>query len=75
MLGHQRACATSLAAAAVVSVSLNAILIPILGLMGASIATASALTTAAFLNWHAAKRLSGVNLFVLAAGSRASAQS
>jgi O-antigen/teichoic acid export membrane protein len=71
MLGHQRACAISLATAAVVSISLNAVLIPILGLMGASIATASALTTAAFLNWRAAKRLSGVNLFVLAADNRA----
>lgn len=67
MLGHQRACALSLATAAIVSVSLNLVLIPIWGLTGAAVATATALGTAAFLNWAAAKRLSGVNLFVLAA--------
>jgi O-antigen/teichoic acid export membrane protein len=71
MLGHQRACALSLATAAIVSVSLNLVLIPIWGLTGAAIATATALGTAAFLNWLAAKKLSDVNLFVLAAHSGA----
>jgi O-antigen/teichoic acid export membrane protein len=70
MLGHQRACAMSLATAAIVSVSLNAVLIPVWGLTGAAIATATALATAAVLNWWAAMRLSDVNLFVLAAGNR-----
>jgi len=70
MLGHQRACAMSLATAAIASVSLNAVLIPAWGLTGAAIATATALATAAVLNWWAARRLSGVNLFVLAAGNR-----
>jgi O-antigen/teichoic acid export membrane protein len=70
MLGHQRACALSLATAAIVSVSLNLVLIPIWGLTGAAVATATALGTAAFLNWLAAKKLSDVNLFVLAAYSR-----
>jgi O-antigen/teichoic acid export membrane protein len=73
MLGQQRACAASLAAAAGVSIALNALLIPIWGLTGASIATASALTTAAFLNWRAAKRLARIDLFVLSAGTRRSA--
>jgi O-antigen/teichoic acid export membrane protein len=65
MLGHQRACAASLATAAVVCVLLNFVLIPTWGIYGASIATASALVTAASLNWYAARRLLGLDLFVL----------
>jgi O-antigen/teichoic acid export membrane protein len=65
MLGHQRACAASLATAAVVCLVLNFALIPTWGIYGASIATASALVTAATLNWYAARRLLGIDLFVL----------
>jgi O-antigen/teichoic acid export membrane protein len=65
MLGHQRACAASLATAAVVCLVLNFALIPTWGIYGASIATATALVTAASLNWYAARRLLGIDLFVL----------
>jgi len=66
MLGHQRATALSLALAAGVGISLNLILIPIWSVTGAAIATASALATAAVSNWCAARRLEGLNLFILA---------
>ncbi len=73
MLGHQRACATSLATAAVVSVIAQRRARSRSGALRerASLPRRRS-TTAAFLNWRAAKRLSGVNLFVLAAGNRAS---
>jgi O-antigen/teichoic acid export membrane protein len=66
MLGHQRATAASLALAAGVGISLNLLLIPIWSVTGAAIATATALTTAAVSNWCAAKRLEGLNVFILA---------
>jgi O-antigen/teichoic acid export membrane protein len=66
MLGHQRASAVSIGLAAVLSVTLNLILIPIWGVTGAAIATSSALVAASVFNWLAARRLEGLNLFVLA---------
>lgn len=66
MLGHQRASALSLASAAVVSVTLNLLLIPLWSVTGAAVATACAFATAATINWCAARRLEGLNLFVLA---------
>ncbi len=66
MLGHQRASAISIGLAAVVCVTLNLILIPLWGVTGAAIATSTAITTASVLNWIAARRLEGLNLFVLA---------
>jgi O-antigen/teichoic acid export membrane protein len=47
-------------------VTLNLILIPIWGVTGAAIATSSALVAASVFNWLAARRLEGLNLFVLA---------
>ena len=66
MLGHQRASAVSIGIAAVVSIALNTLLIPHWGVNGAAIATASALVAASVFNWLAARRLEGLNLFVLA---------
>jgi O-antigen/teichoic acid export membrane protein len=66
MLGHQRASAVSIGIAAFVCVGLNLLLIPLWGTTGAAIATATAITTASVLNWAAARRLEGLNLFVLA---------
>jgi len=66
MLGHQRATAVSLALAAAVGISLNLLLIPLWSVTGAATATATALATAALSNWYAARRLEGLNLFVLA---------
>lgn len=56
MVGQQRRCAQSLMIAAAVSVSLNLVLVPIWGLVGAASATAMALVTAALLNHSAAAR-------------------
>jgi O-antigen/teichoic acid export membrane protein len=66
MLGHQRACAVSMATAAAVGVTLNLALIPIWSVTGAAIATGSAFATVAVMNWYAARRLEGLNLFILA---------
>jgi len=66
MLGHQRACAVSIGVAAVLSVGLNLLLIPMWGPTGAAIATSTALVAASLFNWIAARRLEGLNLFVLA---------
>jgi len=66
MLGHQRASALSIGLAAVISITLNVILIPRWGVTGAAIATSSALIAASAFNWYAARKLEGLNLFVLA---------
>jgi O-antigen/teichoic acid export membrane protein len=66
MLGHQRASAMSIGLAAVISVTLNLVLIPLFSVTGAAIATSSALVAASLFNWLAARRLEGLNLFVLA---------
>lgn len=66
MLGHQRASALSLGTAAIVAVALNLILIPLWGVTGSAIATATAFATVATINWFALRRLEGLNLFILA---------
>jgi O-antigen/teichoic acid export membrane protein len=66
MLGHQRASALSIALAATLCVSLNLILIPIWSVAGAAVATASSVIAASTMNWYAARRLEGLNLFILA---------
>lgn len=66
MLGHQRASALSIGLAAVICVTLNLILIPLWGVTGAAIAVATATTSASVFNWIAARRLEGLNLFILA---------
>jgi len=64
MLDQHRACAKSYVSAAAVSIALNVLLIPKFGAYGASIATATAFTTAAVLNWRAARNKLGLELFV-----------
>lgn len=66
MMGHQRATALSLGAAAVLAVALNLILIPLWGVTGAAIATSTAYAAMAVMNWYAVRRLEGLNLFILA---------
>lgn len=73
MLGQQKACAKAYATAAAVCIGLNALLIPVWGAFGASIATATAITTAAALNWASAHRLLKLNVFVLAQPARPAA--
>lgn len=66
MMGHQRVSAFSLGTAAALSVTLNLVLVPIWGVTGAAVATATAIITMSAINWHAMRRLEGLNLFVLA---------
>ncbi|MCC7250631.1 lipopolysaccharide biosynthesis protein [Hyphomicrobium sp.] len=66
MLGHQRASALSLGIAAAVAVTLNLVLIPLWGVTGAAVATATAFATMALINWLALRKLEGLNLFILA---------
>lgn len=66
MMGHQRATALSLGIAAVVAVTLSLLLIPAWGVTGAAVATATAYSTMAAINWFAVRKLEGLNLFVLA---------
>lgn len=70
MMGHQRVTALSLGAAAVVAVLLNLVLIPLWGVTGAAVATATAFATMALINGAALRRLEGLNLFVGANLSR-----
>ncbi len=73
MLGHQRASAISMALAAVLCVVLNIVLVQLWGVTGAAVATTSAITASSLFNWYAARRLEGLNIFVLAhlGGARA----
>lgn len=66
MLGHQRVSALSLGSAAILAVVLNLVLIPVWGVTGAAVATASAVVAMSLINWHAMRRLEGINVFVLA---------
>ncbi|HML44477.1 MULTISPECIES: lipopolysaccharide biosynthesis protein [Hyphomicrobium] len=66
MLGHQRASAISIGLAAVICVTLNLILIPLWSVAGAAVATATSVVAASAFNWYAARRLEGLNLFILA---------
>ena len=56
MLGEQKRCAISLVIAAGTTVVLNFLLVPLFGLLGAAAATATALITAALLNYIAARQ-------------------
>lgn len=66
MLGHQRTSAFSLGIAATLAVVLNLLLIPLWGVTGAAIATATAIVSMSLINWAAMRRLEGLNIFVLA---------
>jgi O-antigen/teichoic acid export membrane protein len=66
MMGHQRATALSLGAAAIFAVALNLVLIPLWGVTGAAIATSTAYAALAAMNWYAVRKLEGLNLFILA---------
>ncbi len=72
MLGHQRASALSIGLAAVLCIALCVTLIPLWGIVGAAVATSAALVTASACSWMAARRLEGLNLFILANLARTS---
>jgi O-antigen/teichoic acid export membrane protein len=56
MLGEQHLCALVLIVSAVLDVALSFALVPVLGMIGAAIATSAALITAAILNYAVARR-------------------
>jgi O-antigen/teichoic acid export membrane protein len=64
MLGEQRACATVYAAAFGVNLGLCFVLIPLFGMLGAAIATASALTIESILLYIVTKTRLGFHVFV-----------
>jgi len=61
MSGHERATACGLGLASTLNVALNLLLIPTLGIVGASIATAASLMVLNILLWHAVRQLIGIN--------------
>ena len=73
MTGNQNVCATIFAAVLVVNVTLNVVLIPAYGLMGAAVATALATVVEATLLFSMTWRRIGVAMFVLAPRARAEA--
>ena len=56
MLGEQRTCAAILVLAAATDVALGLLLVPRFGIIGAAVATATALIGAAILQWYVARR-------------------
>src|SRR5262249_54951558 len=64
MLGEQRACAFIYASAFAVNIGLSFALIPPLGMMGAAVATASALLTESVLLFFVTRSRLGFHVFV-----------
>ncbi len=65
MLGEQRICALVYATAFLLNLALCVVLIPWIGLMGAAVATATALVTESALLFVVAKRRLGLHVFIL----------
>ena len=70
MLGEQRICALVYAAAFGVNIGLCIVLIPYFGMLGAAIATASALVTESVLLFTATRQRLGFHVFVWARAER-----
>lgn len=64
MLGEERTCAMVLSVTAILAISLNLILVPMFGIHGAAIATASASAANAFMMWFAVKWRLGIDLAI-----------
>jgi O-antigen/teichoic acid export membrane protein len=64
MLGQQTACATVLVTTAILNVALNLMLVPVWGLTGAALSTATALATAAVANAVVARRTLGIDAVI-----------
>jgi O-antigen/teichoic acid export membrane protein len=64
MLGEQRLCAIVLVATLAVNLTLNILLVPRLGLMGAACATATALSLSAFVNAAIAHHRLGISVAI-----------
>ncbi len=70
MLGERKQCAFTYAAAFVVNLTLCVLLIPLIGIEGAAVATATALVVESMLLYRIAKRRLGFHVFILGGGSR-----
>ena len=64
MLGQQKRCAMSMMTAAALGIALNLALVPLYGITGAAVATATALATAALLNAHMARVHLGLDVAI-----------
>jgi O-antigen/teichoic acid export membrane protein len=64
MLGHQMATARVLAFTLAINIALNALLIPVLGLMGAAVATSISVLVESVLLFGQARRRAGLHVFV-----------
>ena len=64
MLGEQKRCAISMMMAAALGIALNFALVPLYGITGAAIATATALATAALLNAYMARAYLGLDVAI-----------
>lgn len=67
MLGEQKACAAVLVFTAVLNVILNLIMVPAFGLIGAALATSTALIATALLQYLVAKRRLGLDVAIWSA--------
>jgi O-antigen/teichoic acid export membrane protein len=67
MTGGQADCARALVIAALANLTLSLILTPLLGIIGAALAVASAMILGAFLNWRAIRRRLGIDAGIWAA--------
>jgi O-antigen/teichoic acid export membrane protein len=68
MLGERKQCAFIYAAAFVINLTLCVLLIPHIGIEGAAVATATALTVESILLYRIAKRRLGFHVFILGGG-------
>ncbi len=64
MMGEQRTCAINLIATAILNITLNIVLVPYYGLLGAATATSLSLGSVAILNYIVAKRRLGLNIAI-----------
>ena len=63
MLGQQRACALILTGAGILNIVLNVLLIPVLELAGAAIATSASFVALALSVFYVARRRLGISMF------------
>jgi O-antigen/teichoic acid export membrane protein len=71
MTWHERDTAKGLAVSAILNVALNLLLVPLLGIVGAAVATAGALITWNVLLWRAVRRRLGIDSLAFPIGATA----
>ena len=75
MTGHQNVTAAVYGGAAALNITLNLVLVPRFGLMGAAMATAASLASASFFLFFVARRRLGISSFVFSPGRLAMSRS